>query len=112
MSNRIAKETRYFYMLDDFQQDVAKRERMDGEDVMADISGSMGAITSASAEVMDALFLAVVTNKQVDMERLINAVSDILWEVAKTAERAGVQLSDVAGFAVDKHDDQPNRRVM
>lgn len=112
MSKVIAKETRYFYMLDDFQKDVAKKAHIDREDVIGDISNSTMAITNASAEAMETIFLAVVTNKLVDMERLIGAVSDILWEVARTAELAGVQLSDVAGFAVDKHDDQPNRRVM
>ena len=106
--SRMARETRYLYMLDDFQRDVAKRERMDGEDVMQDISAGMGSIAGSAAGSMGILF-AAVDDGEINMEELIGAVADILWDVAKVAERIGVQLSDVAGYAVDMHDEQRKR---
>lgn len=104
--SKLAKETRYLYMLDDFQRDVAKRERMDGEDVLQDISSSMGSIAGSASGTMWTLFKAV-DDGEINMEALIGAMADILWDVARVAERAGVQLSDVAGYAVDAHDAKP-----
>lgn len=103
--SKLAKETKYLYMLDEFQRDVAKRERMDGEDVLRDISVGMGSIAGSAAVSMNILFAAVDAG-EINMVELIGAVANILWDVAKVSERLGVQLSDVAGYAVDKHDDQ------
>ena len=108
--SKLAKETRYLYMLDDFQKDVAKRERMDGEDVLLDISTSMGSIAGCATASMNILFAAVDTG-EINMVEMIGAVADILWNVARVAECAGVQLSDVAGYAVDAHDAKPKSMV-
>lgn len=108
--SKVAKINRMLYMLDEFQRDVIKREPVNGDDVLRDISSSMGSIAGSASGTMWTLFEAV-DDGEINMEALIGAMADILWDVARVAERAGVQLSDVAGYAVDAHDAKPKSMV-
>ena len=104
MSREIAKETRYFYMLDDFQKDVARQAKAEGSYTLESIGSSLLMISTATVQGM---FHADVDKDGTgfDLEYLVKDIGEMLWQVAHIAECAGISLSDLAEYAVDAHQD-------
>lgn len=100
---RMAKINRMLYMLDEFQRDVARQAKAKGLDDAETIDCSVLTISAAAVGAM---------MHRDEVENLVKDIAEMLWQVAHIAECAGVQMSDLAGYAVDQHDGRTNRRVM
>ena len=100
--SKVARDNRIFYMLDDFQRDVAKQAKREGTDDLDTISDSLVKICIAAGRAIKSVRPSEGNSKP-NVPDLVCDISEMLWQVAHIAECAGVQMSDLAGYAVDKH---------
>lgn len=92
----IVKEKKYFYTLDEYQNDVIKAT----DEEPKGVEGIWKSLRGIHDELLDAMAVITDDGQVRDMEALICYVGGVMKNCAKFAMAAGVGLGDIAEWSI------------